>query len=77
MSHGLLSSSLNLGLLDPAECVERAEAAWRAGRAPLNSAEGFVPEHNHRMTRAVRGLDRLAGLAEVRSQERARGDSPP
>ncbi|MFD5113365.1 cryptochrome/photolyase family protein [Streptomyces sp. NPDC058391] len=42
MSHSLLSSSLNLGLLDPAECVARAEAAWRAGEAPLNSAEGFV-----------------------------------
>ncbi|GGS99349.1 hypothetical protein GCM10010270_84200 [Streptomyces violaceus] len=42
MSHSLLSSSLNLGLLDPAECVERAEAAWREGRAPLNSVEGFV-----------------------------------
>ncbi|GHH83542.1 deoxyribodipyrimidine photo-lyase [Streptomyces sulfonofaciens] len=42
MSHSLLSSSLNLGLLDPAECVERAEAAWRAGEAPLNSVEGFV-----------------------------------
>ncbi|MFY1679418.1 MULTISPECIES: cryptochrome/photolyase family protein [unclassified Streptomyces] len=42
LSHSLLSSSLNLGLLDPAECVERAEAAWRAGRAPLNSVEGFV-----------------------------------
>ncbi|MDG5806478.1 cryptochrome/photolyase family protein [Streptomyces ossamyceticus] len=42
MSHSLLSSSLNLGLLDPAECVERAEDAWRAGRAPVNSVEGFV-----------------------------------
>ncbi|MFE7121442.1 cryptochrome/photolyase family protein [Streptomyces sp. NPDC057654] len=42
MSHSLLSSSLNLGLLDPHECVERAEAEWRAGRAPLNSVEGFV-----------------------------------
>ncbi|KMO96855.1 cryptochrome/photolyase family protein [Streptomyces roseus] len=42
MSHSLLSSSLNLGLLDPAECVERAEGAWRAGRAPVNSVEGFV-----------------------------------
>ncbi|MCK2141372.1 cryptochrome/photolyase family protein [Streptomyces albidoflavus] len=42
MSHSLLSSSLNLGLLDPAECVERAEAAWRSGDAPLNSVEGFV-----------------------------------
>lgn len=42
LSHSLLSSSLNLGLLDPAECVERAEDAWRAGNAPVNSVEGFV-----------------------------------
>ncbi|MGW1335799.1 cryptochrome/photolyase family protein [Streptomyces rubiginosohelvolus] len=42
MSHSLLSVPLNLGLLDPAECVERAEQAWRAGEAPLNSVEGFV-----------------------------------
>ncbi|MEV4949006.1 cryptochrome/photolyase family protein [Streptomyces sp. NPDC053755] len=42
MSHSLLSSSLNLGLLDPAECVEAAEAAWRDGTAPLNSVEGFI-----------------------------------
>ncbi|MBY8880119.1 cryptochrome/photolyase family protein [Actinacidiphila acidipaludis] len=42
MSHSLLSSSLNLGLLDPAECVAAAEDAYRAGEAPLNSVEGFV-----------------------------------
>ncbi|WP_069171204.1 cryptochrome/photolyase family protein [Streptomyces griseus] len=42
MSHSLLSAPLNLGLLDPAECVERAEGAYRAGEAPLNSVEGFV-----------------------------------
>ncbi len=42
MSHSLLSSSLNLGLLDPEECVRRAEAAYREGRAPLGSVEGFV-----------------------------------
>jgi len=42
MSHSLLSSSLNLGLLDPAECVAAAEAAWRAEKAPLNSVEGFI-----------------------------------
>lgn len=34
MSHSLLSSSLNLGLLDPWEAVAAAEEAWRAGRAP-------------------------------------------
>ncbi|WP_438817658.1 cryptochrome/photolyase family protein [Streptomyces finlayi] len=42
MSHSLLSAPLNLGLLDPGECVERAEARWRSGEAPLNSVEGFV-----------------------------------
>lgn len=42
MSHSLLSAALNLGLLDPAECVDRAESAWRAGDAPLNSVEGFI-----------------------------------
>ncbi|TDC62314.1 cryptochrome/photolyase family protein [Actinomadura sp. GC306] len=42
MSHSLLSASLNLGLLDPAECVEAAENAYRAGEAPLNSVEGYI-----------------------------------
>ncbi|MEU5400604.1 cryptochrome/photolyase family protein [Streptomyces sp. NPDC005963] len=42
MSHSLLSAPLNLGLLDPAECVGRAERAHRAGDAPLNSVEGFI-----------------------------------
>ncbi|CAM5530585.1 MULTISPECIES: cryptochrome/photolyase family protein [Streptomyces] len=42
LSHSLLSAPLNLGLLHPAECVDRAERAWRAGDAPLNSVEGFI-----------------------------------
>ena len=42
MGHSLLSAPLNLGLLGPAECVDRAEHAHRTGRAPLNSVEGFV-----------------------------------
>ncbi|MET8633951.1 cryptochrome/photolyase family protein [Streptomyces sp. NPDC004680] len=42
MSHSLLSSSLNLGLLHPAECIGGAQDAWRSGRAPINSVEGFV-----------------------------------
>lgn len=42
MSHSLLSVPLNLGLLEPAECVESAERGWREGRVPLASAEGFV-----------------------------------
>ncbi|MFD4260420.1 cryptochrome/photolyase family protein [Streptomyces sp. NPDC058534] len=33
--------------------------------------------HNHRTARPVRRLDRLTDLADVRRQERARGDAPP
>jgi len=40
--HSLLSIYLNIGLLDPRAVVGQALAAWRAGRAPLNSVEGFV-----------------------------------
>jgi deoxyribodipyrimidine photolyase-related protein len=40
--HSLLSSSLNLGLLDPLECARAAEQAYRDGRAPLQSVEGFI-----------------------------------
>jgi deoxyribodipyrimidine photolyase-related protein len=40
--HALLSTSLNLGLLLPLEVCRRAEAEWRAGRAPLNAVEGFI-----------------------------------
>jgi len=42
MAHSLLSPVLNLGLLDPVECAQAAEGAYRAGQAPLASVEGFV-----------------------------------
>ncbi|WP_347304286.1 cryptochrome/photolyase family protein [Croceibacterium sp. TMG7-5b_MA50] len=40
--HSLLSTSLNCGLLDPLDLCRRAEAEYRAGRAPLNAVEGFI-----------------------------------
>ena len=40
--HGLISTSLNCGLLDPLEVCRRAERAWRDGHAALNAAEGFI-----------------------------------
>jgi deoxyribodipyrimidine photolyase-related protein len=40
--HGLISTSLNLGLLEPLAVCRAAEAAFRAGAAPLNSVEGFI-----------------------------------
>lgn len=40
--HSLVSTSLNLGLLEPLAVCRRAEAAYRAGAAPLNAVEGFI-----------------------------------
>ena len=40
--HSLLSSSLNLKLLNPREVIAAAEQAYAAGLAPLNSVEGFI-----------------------------------
>ncbi len=40
--HSMLSTSINLGLLDPLELCERAQRAYEEGRAPLNSVEGFI-----------------------------------
>ncbi|WP_309627361.1 cryptochrome/photolyase family protein [Brevundimonas sp.] len=42
MWHGLISTSINLGLLDPLAVCRRAEIEYRAGRAPLNAVEGFI-----------------------------------
>ena len=40
--HAVLSLYLNAGLLDPLDVCRRAEAEYRAGRAPLNAVEGFI-----------------------------------
>lgn len=40
--HSRLSAALNLGLLDPLTVCRAAEAAYRAGHAPLNAVEGFI-----------------------------------
>jgi deoxyribodipyrimidine photolyase-related protein len=42
LAHSMLSAAFNLGLLDPLEAVEQAEAAYRSGAAGLASVEGFV-----------------------------------
>lgn len=42
MFHSLISASLNIGLLDPMECVDAAVDAWKTGKAPLGAVEGFV-----------------------------------
>jgi len=42
LHHSRLSAALNLKLLRPLEVIRAAEAAWREGRAPLASVEGFI-----------------------------------
>ncbi len=40
--HSLLSPAMNLGLIDALEMCRAAERAWREGRAPIASVEGFI-----------------------------------
>ncbi len=42
LCHAVISVYLNAGLLDPLSVCRAVEAEWRAGRVPLNSAEGFI-----------------------------------
>ncbi len=42
LSHALISPYLNIGLLAPLEICQRVEAEWKAGRVPINAAEGFI-----------------------------------
>ena len=40
--HSHISFYLNCGLLLPLECIQAAEKAYKEGKAPLNSVEGFI-----------------------------------
>ncbi|MDE1466356.1 cryptochrome/photolyase family protein [Aurantiacibacter sp. D1-12] len=40
--HSMLSTSINVGLLDPVELCRRAEEEYNKGNAPLNAVEGFI-----------------------------------
>lgn len=42
MYHSHISFYLNCGLLNPKECIYAVEQAYYAGKATLNSAEGFI-----------------------------------
>ena len=62
--HSLVSTSINLGLLNPRECIDTAVAALEAG-APLNAVEGFVRQILG-WREYVRGIYFLAGPDYVR-----------
>ncbi len=40
--HAVIGQYLNCGLLDPLAVCQEVERAYRAGRVPLNAAEGFI-----------------------------------
>lgn len=42
LHHSLLSTSINLGLLQPMEVIQAAQERWQLGQAPLNAVEGFI-----------------------------------
>jgi deoxyribodipyrimidine photolyase-related protein len=71
--HSMLSTSLNCGLLDPLELCQRAEAAYAAGDAPLNSVEGFIRQIIG-WREYVRGFywHQMPGLAEANELEAIR-----
>jgi deoxyribodipyrimidine photolyase-related protein len=74
--HSHLSAALNLKLLSPREVVAAAEGAYRDGRAPLASVEGFIRQILG-WREYVRGIywTQMPGYAERNALD-ARADLP-
>jgi deoxyribodipyrimidine photolyase-related protein len=58
--HSILSPYINSGLLDPLELCREVEVRYRAGKVPLNAAEGFIRQIIG-WREYVRGIYWLAG----------------
>ncbi len=71
--HSLLSTSLNLHLLNPREVIQAAEAAYRRGLAPLAGVEGFIRQVLgwREFIRGVYWLD-MPGLAQANHWQHTR-----
>jgi deoxyribodipyrimidine photolyase-related protein len=71
--HSIISPYLNIGLLTAREICARAEAEWRAGRAPLNAVEGFIRQILG-WREYVRGIywARMPGYAETNALNASR-----
>jgi deoxyribodipyrimidine photolyase-related protein len=76
LAHSLLSPYLNLGLLSPREVCDRADAAFRAGRVPINSAEGFIRQILG-WREFMRGIYFLEGPGYTRRNELAHSRALP
>ncbi len=68
--HSLLSSSLNLHLLNPRDAIDAALASYAAGEAPINAVEGFVRQI-HGWREYIRGVYwlKMPAYAEMNALE--------
>ncbi|MFC4292270.1 cryptochrome/photolyase family protein [Sphingorhabdus arenilitoris] len=71
--HAVVSLYLNCGLLCPLDICRRVEAEYRAGRVPLNAAEGFIRQVIG-WREYVRGIYwlKMPGYAQVNALEAKR-----
>ena len=42
LHHSVISMYMNIGLLDPVDICARVVEEWKAGRVPINAAEGYI-----------------------------------
>lgn len=66
--HSILSPYINSGLLDPLDLCREVEARYRAGKVPLNAAEGFIRQIIG-WREYVRGIYWLAGPDYVKHNQ--------